>query len=67
MTGVVTPLVYYAGIEDNQKKVKEYLLASLEKVNKSDKQIDSEKMSNKKNLTHKTTPVEEINLSHINF
>ena len=51
MTGVVSPLVYYLGIEDNKKKVKEYMLASFQKVNKKQRT---------------TTIVEEIPLSQIN-
>ena len=64
MTGVVSPLVYYLGIEDNKKKVKEYMLASIQKVNI--KQTTTNEMQNNENLPYKKTPIEEIDFSHIN-
>ena len=64
MSGVVSPLVYYLGIEDNKKKVKEYMLASVQKVNK--KKTTTNEEQNNENLPYKKTPVEEIDLSHIN-
>ena len=56
MTGVVSPLLYYAGIEDNQRKVKEYMLASIERVNK--KQKTDDKLTNNKILSYQNSAVE---------
>ena len=65
MTDIVSPLVYYLGIEDNKKKVKEYMLASIQKVNK--KKTTTNEIQNNENLSYKNTAVEEIELSHINI
>ena len=64
MSGVLPPLVYYAGIEDNRRKVKDYLLLSLDKVNKKENTKNSNQAEIKDGahqLFYKKTFVEEIN------
>ena len=64
MTGVVSPFVYYLGIEDNKKKVKQYMLASIQKVNR--KKTTTNEVMNNDEILYKKTPIEEIDFSHIN-
>ena len=63
MSGVLPPLVYYVGIEENRRKVKEYLLTSLDKVTKKQDTGDDNEIEMENFQTfYKKTLVEEISI-----